>query len=105
MLYVLNYVNGTCGQGIILKGSDKLVLQAFSNSNWASCLDSRRSITGYLLLLGKSPICWKSKKQHIVSKSSSEAEYRAMSQAALKVAWVVRLLEELGITKLRSVTL
>lgn len=95
----------TCGQGIILRGKDKLILQAFSDSDWASCPDTRRSVTGYLLLLGNSPICWKSKKQHTVSKSSSEAEYRAMSQAASEVTWVVRLLEELGVNNLQPVTL
>lgn len=105
LTHALNYIHNTCGQGIILKGEDQLVLQVFSDSDWASCPDTRRSITGYLLLLGNSSICWKSKKQHTVSKSSSEAEYRAMSQAASEVAWVVRLLEELGVHNLKLVML
>ena len=41
LLHVLNYVNPTCGQQIILKGNDKLVLQAFSDSDWASCPDAQ----------------------------------------------------------------
>ncbi|XP_021855375.2 uncharacterized mitochondrial protein AtMg00810-like [Spinacia oleracea] len=52
---------------------------------WAACPTTRRSITGYVLLLGNSPVRWKSKKQPTISKSSSEAEYRAMSQAAVEV--------------------
>lgn len=85
LMHTLNYVYTTCGQGIVLKGDSKLVLQAFSDSDWASCVDSRRSVTGYVLLLGNSPISWKSKKQHTVSKSSSEAEYELCQMQLLRL--------------------
>jgi len=42
--------------GILLNGADTLHLQAFSDSDWAACPSSRRSVTGYLILLGSSPI-------------------------------------------------
>lgn len=103
--HTLNYVHSTSSQGILVQGSTKLVLQAYSDSDWGACLDSRKSVTGYILLLGKTPICWKSKKQTVVSRSSSEAEYRAMAAAASEVTWVVRLLQELGIPNLAPVTL
>ena len=60
--HTLNYVHTTASQGIIIRGSAQLKLQAYSDSDWASCPNSRRSITGYILLLGSSPISWKSKK-------------------------------------------
>lgn len=66
---------------------------------------THRSVTGYILLLGGSPISWKSKKQSTIARSSSEAEYRAMAQASAEVTWVVRLLEELGVTKLKPIRL
>ena len=105
LTHVLRYVNHSAHRGILLKASDSLTLQAYSDSDWASCPDSRRSITGYILLFGSSPVAWKSKKQGTVSRSSSESEYRAMASAAADVTWTVRLLEELGITDLKPVTL
>ncbi|XP_074364966.1 uncharacterized protein LOC141706032 [Apium graveolens] len=103
--HTLRYLSFTAGQGIKLQNPDRLILQAFSDSDWASCPDSRRSVTGYVLLLGGSPVTWKSKKQPTVSRSSSEAEYRAMAAATSEVTWVVQLLQELGVNHLSPVTL
>jgi len=103
--HTLRYLQGTAGQGILLRADGPLLLKAFSDSDWASCPNSRRSVTGYIVLMGSSPISWKSKKQPTVSKSSAEAEYRAMSQAAVEVTWLVRLLSELGVPQLQPVTL
>ena len=103
--HTMRYLNGTAGQGILLKAAGPPSLQAFSDSDWASCPFTRRSVTGYMILLGSSPISWKSKKQSTVSKSSAEAEYRAMSQAAAEITWLVRLLSELGVCQTQPVTL
>ena len=61
LLHTLHYINSTCGQGIILKGSDKVVLQAYTDSDWGACPITRRSVLGYLMMLGTS-IRWNSKK-------------------------------------------
>lgn len=50
LLYTLNYVHSTCGQGIKLKAQDKLVLQEYLDFEWGSCVDTRRSITGLPLI-------------------------------------------------------
>ena len=57
------------------------------------------------MLLRQSPISWKSKKQSTVSRSSSEAEYRAMAAASSEITWLVRLLQELGIKDFLPVAL
>ncbi|GKB89771.1 cysteine-rich receptor-like protein kinase 8 [Tanacetum coccineum] len=80
---VLVYVDG---QGILLAKSSVVQLTAYCDSDWANCPMTRRSTTGYCILLGASPISWKSKKQHVVSRSSAEeAEYRAMALPVVKL--------------------
>ncbi|GJZ87171.1 putative reverse transcriptase, RNA-dependent DNA polymerase, LTR copia-type gag-polypeptide [Tanacetum coccineum] len=75
---VLGYLKATPGQGILLSRAGDPVLTAYCDSDWLGCPYTRRSRTGYLLLLGGTPISWRTKKQSVVSRSSAEAEYMAM---------------------------
>ena len=54
LIHILSYIQSPANQGILLKGTNQLKLQAFSDSDWAACPNSRRSIIGYLILLGTS---------------------------------------------------
>ncbi|GJU50498.1 putative RNA-directed DNA polymerase [Tanacetum coccineum] len=78
--------------GILIPKGGGINLTAYSDSDWLGCPITRRSRTGYLLLLGGAPISWKSKKQSVVSRSSAEAEYRAMANAVSEVLWMRWLL-------------
>lgn len=78
-LRVVRYLKGSPGQGILLTANSSLHISGYCDSDWAACPMTRRSLSGYAVLLGSSPIAWKTKKQGVVSKSSTEAEYRAMS--------------------------
>ncbi|XP_075107200.1 uncharacterized protein LOC142180159 [Nicotiana tabacum] len=59
---------------------------------------TRRSVTDYFVLLGASPVSWKSKKKPTVSLSSVEAEYRALRQVVAEVSWLRRLLADMGLS-------
>jgi hypothetical protein len=94
---VLRYLKSSPGQGIVLPKENDLTLVAYCDSDWASCPLTRKSTTGFLMKLGSAPISWKTKKQTTVSKSSSEAEYRAMNQATSEVIWIRSLLSSLQV--------
>ncbi|CAN6680298.1 unnamed protein product [Malus baccata var. baccata] len=84
---ILRYLKGTMTHGIrYTKGS--LTLRSFSDADWAGDPNDRRSTTGLVVFLGNNPISWASKKQQTVSRSSTEAEYCALSSTAAKLDWL-----------------
>ena len=91
---VLRYLKATLGPGILLPKGNETDLIAYSDSDWLGCPFSRRSRTGYVLLLGGAPISWKSNKQSVVSRSSAEAEYRAMATTVSEILLTRWLLTE-----------
>lgn len=93
------------GLGLFFPSNNFIQVMAYSDSDWASLLMTRKSVIGYCVLLGKSLLSWKSKKQATVSKSSSEAEYRAMTSTICEIVWLVQLLFDLGFNNLAPATL
>jgi hypothetical protein len=92
---VLRYVRGTVHLGLHLRASPTLDLRAFTDADWAGCPDTRRSTSGYCIYLGDALVSWSSKRQAIVSRSSTEAEYRAIANAIAECVWLRQLLGEL----------
>ncbi|KAF5763047.1 putative RNA-directed DNA polymerase [Helianthus annuus] len=92
---VLRYLKATPGQGILFPKNGGTKLVTYCDADWLGCPFTRRSRTGYLLLLGGAPISWKSKKQSVVSRSSAEAEYRAMATTTSEILWMRWLLKGL----------
>jgi hypothetical protein len=79
---VLRYLKGCPDTGLYFPRSSNTHLVWFTDASWGGCVDTRRYITGYCFFLESSLICWRSKKQSTISRSSSEAEYRALASEA-----------------------
>uniref|UniRef100_A0A3Q7G6D1 Reverse transcriptase Ty1/copia-type domain-containing protein n=1 Tax=Solanum lycopersicum TaxID=4081 RepID=A0A3Q7G6D1_SOLLC len=96
-LRVVKYVKQAPGFGILMSAKPTNILQGFCDADWGSCINSRRSITGYMIMFGNSLISWKSKKQPTVSRSSAEAEYRSLASTVAEVIWLIGMFRELGV--------
>lgn len=95
---VLRYLQGTSYKGLLFQRSTSaLSLNAFSDSDWAGSILDRRSTTGFIIFLGVNPISWATKKQSTVSRSSTEAEYRALATTAADLFWLRQLLKDLHV--------
>ncbi|KAL0365212.1 UNVERIFIED_CONTAM: Retrovirus-related Pol polyprotein from transposon RE2 [Sesamum angustifolium] len=94
-LHIVRYLKGAPDTGLFFPASNSLHLSAYTDADWGACVDSRRSVTGYCVFLGSSLISWKSKKQNTVSRSSAEAEYRAMAATVCELQWISFLLRDL----------
>ena len=104
-LRVVRYLKGSPGQGILLRSDSELSLKGWCDSDWAACPLTRRSLTGWLVFLGHSPIAWKTKKQHTVARSSAEAEYRSMASITCELKWLKGLLLSLGVHHPKAIPL
>ncbi|KAL2922825.1 Retrovirus-related Pol polyprotein from transposon TNT 1-94 [Bienertia sinuspersici] len=104
-LRCVRYLKGSPGQGILLGSDCDLQLAGWCDSDWASYPLTRRSLTGWLVFLGGSPISWKTKKQHTVSRSSAEAEYRSMATLTAELKWLKALLQSLGVAHPKAMRL
>jgi hypothetical protein len=93
---LLCYLKHTNHFGLHISRSSALLIQAFSDADWAGSCDDSRSTGSYCIFLGKNLISWSCKKQATVARSSIEAEYKALANAAAKVKWLQSLLHELG---------
>ncbi|PHT55290.1 hypothetical protein CQW23_03776 [Capsicum baccatum] len=96
-LRVLQYLKSNPIQGLFLYSNPNFSLLSFCNADWAACRDSCRSVSGFFISLGSSPICWKSKKQTSIFLSSAEAEYRSMRRLVAELTWLTRLLTDLSL--------
>jgi hypothetical protein len=92
---LLCYLQGTVDYGLLLHRSTSSELVVYTDADWAGCPDTRRSTSGYAVFLGGNLVSWSSKRQPVVSRSSDEAEYRAVANGVAEAAWLQQLLAEL----------
>ena len=77
--HLLRYLKNSPGPGLFFSSSSSIQLDAFSNADWCSCLETRKSITDFCVFIVDSIISWKVKKQNTVFRSFAKIEYRALA--------------------------
>ncbi|CAJ2640974.1 unnamed protein product [Trifolium pratense] len=92
---ILRYLKGTMSLGILYKRGSELQLHGWTDSDYAGDIDDRRSTSGYVFKLGSSAISWSSKKQPIVTLSTTEAEFVAAASCACQAVWLKKILHQL----------
>jgi hypothetical protein len=85
---LLRYLRGTVDYSLLLHWSSAAELVVYTDADRAGCPDTRRSTSGYAVFLGGNLVSWSSKRQSVVSRSSAEAEYRAVANGVAEASWL-----------------
>ena len=95
---IFKYIKCTLDYRIWYPKHDGFRFVAYTNSDWAGCLDERKSNSGPVFFLGNRLVCWHSKKQQSTTLSSIEAEYIVACSCCQQVLWMVQTLLDMKVT-------
>ncbi|CAL2278979.1 unnamed protein product [Prunus armeniaca] len=93
---ILRYLRGTTDFGVFYKKGGKGELNVYTDSDYAGDQEDRKSTSGYVFLFSSGAVSWSSKKQPIVTLSTTEAEFITAASCACQVVWLRRIFEMLG---------
>ncbi|XP_047341192.1 uncharacterized mitochondrial protein AtMg00810-like [Impatiens glandulifera] len=96
-IQIVKYLKGNPSLRVFYESNSNIIIKGYSDSDWATCTLSRKSVTGYCIFLGNSPISWKTKKQVTISRSSAEAEYRSLASTVCELQWLLYILKDFKI--------
>jgi len=96
---IIEYLFATKSKGLVFERvpDDEYRLEGYVDADFADCPETRKSTTGYVFTLGGTPIQWSSRRQKLVTTSSTEAEYVAATEAVCEGLWLHRVTNELGL--------
>ena len=94
---ILRYLRGTMSIGLKVTRSTSTLVSAFSDADSAGCPDDRRSTGGFAVFFGPNLISCSARKQATVSRSSKEAEYKALANATAELIWIQTFLNEVRV--------
>ncbi|CAM8941176.1 unnamed protein product [Rhodiola kirilowii] len=101
---IMRYINGTLSY-VILYRHDKSHMVGYTDSDYTGDIDDRKSTSGYVFMMSSGAMSWLSKKQPIVTLSTTEAEFVAAAGCASQVVWLRRITEEIGCKYTRGITI
>ncbi|XP_057994493.1 secreted RxLR effector protein 161-like [Hevea brasiliensis] len=99
---VMRYLQGTKNYMLTYKRSSNLEVIGYSDSDFAGCVDDRKSTSGYIFMMSGGAVSWKSAKQTLIATSTMEAEYVACYEATCQAVWLKKLIS--GILVVESIS-
>jgi hypothetical protein len=96
-LHVLRYLVGTPNRGLTYSSTEKSNFIAYADADWAGEKHTAKSTTGYVCTFARAAISWQSKRQSVVAKSATEAEYIASSMCGSEIIYLRQLFEGMGL--------
>jgi hypothetical protein len=103
--HALRYVSATTDYGLFYEASTKLYVHGYIDVDWAGSILDMRSTSGFMFSFGNVAVTWSSKKQLTIALLSTKAKYRGATMAACEVAWLRKLLGDLGLHVDRQVVI
>ena len=94
--WIFRYVKGTLDFGLTFTKNTEFKVVGYTDADYATDLDRRRSVTGYVFQVGGNTVSWRSGLQHIVALSTTESEYMALTEGFKEALWLKRFVSELG---------
>lgn len=102
---VLRYLKGTVSFGLFYRKGGKEELIGYTDSDYAGDQDDRKSTSGYVFMLSSGAVSWSSKKQPVVTLSTTQAEFIAAASSACQAVWLRRILQQLNLEPQKSTTI
>ncbi|MBW0536619.1 hypothetical protein O181_076334 [Austropuccinia psidii MF-1] len=94
-LQVFRYLHHTRNLCLTFKNNGFHHIKTYADADWGNSPINRRSISGFTVSINSHLISWRSKKQQTVSHSTTEAEYKSLSDAAKETTWLINLINEI----------
>ena len=82
---VLRHLKSSPGKGLFFKRNNDYEITGYTDADWAVNQTDRKSTSGYFMFVGNNLVTWRSKKQKVVVRSSTEAEFRGMAHGVCEL--------------------
>ena len=93
--HILRYLKGTVDYGLKYEVNQKINLEVYVDSDWASSAIDRKSTSGCCFSMGSDVISWFSRKKSYMTLSTAEVEYVVACSASCEAVWLQKLLSDI----------
>jgi hypothetical protein len=94
---IFRYLKGTIEFGLWYPKGNEMTMATYTNAYWEGIIDDRRSTSGLAFYLGDCMVSWLSKKQSLVSLSTSKEEYIDATTCCNQVVWMKQTLQDIQV--------